>query len=70
MVPVWCVSFVTFNEPVVDHMLLGLKGAVWKRVRSVMTPTFSSGKVKHTLGLVTDCAANLVKYFNKNIDQG
>ena len=63
-------SFSTFNEPVMDHMLLGLKGSVWKRVRSVMTPTFSSGKVKQTLTLVNDCATNLVKYFNKQLDQG
>uniref|UniRef100_A0A2P2I7R7 Cytochrome P450 6k1-like n=1 Tax=Hirondellea gigas TaxID=1518452 RepID=A0A2P2I7R7_9CRUS len=63
-------SFVTFNEPVMDHMLLGLKGKVWKRVRAVMTPTFSSGKVKQTLTLVNDCASNLMKYFNKQHDQG
>ncbi|XP_050694168.1 cytochrome P450 6B7-like [Eriocheir sinensis] len=63
-------SFVTFNEPVMDHMLLGLKGGMWKAVRSVMTPTFSSGKVKHTLQLVKDCAKNLVTYFNKELDKG
>ncbi|KAF2367624.1 Cytochrome P450 [Trinorchestia longiramus] len=61
-------SFVTFNDPVMDHMLLGLKGSVWKRVRSVMTPTFSSGKVKQTLGLVSDCAANLITYFINKLD--
>ncbi|CAL4066031.1 unnamed protein product, partial [Meganyctiphanes norvegica] len=33
-------SFVTFNEPVMDHMLLGLKGPMWKSVRSFMTPIF------------------------------
>ncbi|KAA0202627.1 Cytochrome P450 [Hyalella azteca] len=62
-------SFVTFNDPVMDHMLLGLKGNIWKRVRSVMTPTFSSGKIKQTLGLVRDCASNLITYFNKKLDQ-
>ena len=65
-----CPSFVTFNEPVMDHMLLGLKGTTWKAVRSVMTPTFSSGKVKHTLQLVKDCAKNLVTYFNKEMEKG
>ncbi|XP_063852736.1 cytochrome P450 9e2-like [Scylla paramamosain] len=63
-------SFVTFNEPVMDHMLLGLKGTTWKAVRSVMTPTFSSGKVKQTLQLVKDCAKNLVTYFNKELEKG
>ncbi|KAK7071773.1 Cytochrome P450 3A4 [Halocaridina rubra] len=62
-------SFVIFNEPVMDHMLLGLKGNLWKAVRSVMTPTFSSGKIKHTLQLVKDCAKNLVLYFNKELDK-
>lgn len=62
-------SFVTFNEPVMDHMLLGLKGGTWKAVRSVMTPTFSSGKIKQTLPLVKDCAKNLVTYFNKELDK-
>ncbi|XP_037782395.1 probable cytochrome P450 6a14 [Penaeus monodon] len=63
-------SFVTFNEPVMDHMLLGLKGKVWKAVRSVMTPTFSSGKIKQTLQLVKDCAKNLVVYFDKELEKG
>ena len=53
-----------------DDMLLGLKGTVWKRVRSVMTPVFSSGKVRQTLSLVNDCAANLVTFFNKRLDKG
>ena len=60
----------TFNEPVMDNMLLGLKGPVWKAVRSVMTPTFSSGKIKQTLSLVKDCATNLTKYFAKEVDRG
>lgn len=62
-------SFVTFNEPVMDHMLLGLKGGMWKAVRSVMTPTFSSGKIKQTLQLVKDCAKNLIIYFNAELDK-
>lgn len=53
-----------------DHMLLGLKGKVWKAVRSVMTPTFSSGKIKQTLQLVKDCAKNLVVYFDKELEKG
>ncbi|KAL7645340.1 UNVERIFIED_CONTAM: hypothetical protein RMT77_003726 [Armadillidium vulgare] len=63
-------SFVVFNEPVMDHMLLGLKGSVWKRVRSAMTPTFSSGKIKQTFSLLNDCSENLVKYFHKKINEG
>ncbi|KAK3862998.1 hypothetical protein Pcinc_031182 [Petrolisthes cinctipes] len=62
-------SFVTFNEPVMDHMLLGLKGGMWKAVRSVMTPTFSSGKIKQTLQLVKDCARNLTTYFEQELDK-
>ncbi|XP_068241539.1 cytochrome P450 3A24-like [Palaemon carinicauda] len=62
-------SFVTFNEPVMDHMLLGLKGGLWKAVRSVMTPTFSSGKIKQTLQLVKDCAKNLCVYFDKELEK-
>ncbi|XP_076029219.1 putative cytochrome P450 6a13 [Oratosquilla oratoria] len=60
-------SFFTFNEPVMDHMLLGLKGSVWKAVRSVMTPTFSSGKIKQTMALVKECSKNLVNYFDKEL---
>lgn len=37
-------SFVMFNEPVMDHMLLGLKGNMWKSVRSVMTSNFQFWK--------------------------
>ena len=60
----------TFNDPVMDNMLIGLKGPIWKAVRSVMTPIFSSGKVKQTFSLVKDCSHNLKKYFTMEVEKG
>ncbi|KAF2358789.1 Cytochrome P450, partial [Trinorchestia longiramus] len=52
-------SFV-FNDDVIDEMLTNAKGSHWKGLRSVMSPTFSSGKMKNMFHLVKEKANVLV----------
>ncbi|XP_005103001.1 cytochrome P450 3A24 [Aplysia californica] len=40
------------QEPPLDKQLLSLKGEDWKRVRNVVSPTFTSGKIKRMTPLV------------------
>ena len=47
---------------VFEDMLIVLKGAKWKETRSVMTPTFSSSKLKAMYQLTLDNAQNLAQY--------
>lgn len=47
--------------------LFFLKGDHWKRVRAMMTPTFTSGKIKRMFRLLDGCANDLVEHFEEQI---
>nr|XP_039269251.1 cytochrome P450 3A21-like [Styela clava] len=48
--------------------LSNLHGKQWKRVRSTMTPTFSSSKLKQMCGIIDWCAGNTVDALNRKIE--
>lgn len=52
-----------FGNPIIDRMLVSLDGEEWKRVRTIMTPTFSSGKIKTMCYLIKECACVLRNNF-------
>lgn len=53
------------------HFLITLKDDHWRAVRSISSPTFSSGKIKDIFQLLQTCAENLVRQHEKIIrDQG
>ncbi|XP_067946118.1 cytochrome P450 3A11-like [Watersipora subatra] len=45
--------------------LLLIKDDHWKHVRSTLTPTFTSGKLKQMHGVITDCADRFMEYIHK-----
>jgi cytochrome P450 family 6 len=47
------------NSPYTENMLLNIKGQHWKNVRAILTPTFSSGKLKAMENLVEQCGQQL-----------
>ncbi|CAH0723090.1 unnamed protein product, partial [Brenthis ino] len=50
------------NEPrYLSRSLLNLKGSEWKAVRSLITPTFSSARIKNMFPLVQHCCNQLVE---------
>lgn len=50
------------NSPYTENMLLNIKGQHWKSVRALLTPTFSSGKLKAMGSLVDQCGQQLAAY--------
>ena len=50
--------------------LLLLKGAEWKETRSVMSPTFSSSKIKAMHQLTLNSAQNLAQHVRKEMTEG
>ncbi|KAL3832686.1 hypothetical protein ACJMK2_024307, partial [Sinanodonta woodiana] len=50
----------------VNKSVLMLHGADWARVRKIITPTFSSGKLKLMVSEINRCGAVLAKTFQKN----
>lgn len=60
----------TFNfkdSPYVKNMLINLKGTEWKDVRHLMTPAFSSGKLKAMQSLICTVGEQMTDYLNKDI---
>ena len=49
----------TRNPPYLENMLINIKGQHWKNVRALMTPTFSSGKLKFMENLVNQCGVQM-----------
>ncbi|GIY36641.1 cytochrome P450 3A6, partial [Caerostris darwini] len=51
-------------------MLSIIRGEDWKRVRTIITPTFTTGKIKRMLSIFKDCANTLVNNMKANAEQG
>jgi cytochrome P450 len=46
-------------HPIVKHFLTALKGDEWRATRSLITPTFTSGKMKNMMPLMMEAADSL-----------
>ncbi|GFN81656.1 cytochrome p450 [Plakobranchus ocellatus] len=57
-------------QPPADHMLNMLKDDHWKNVRSVVSPTFSSGRVRRMYPHVAFSTTNLVKRLKESAESG
>nr|QLI62172.1 cytochrome P450 23 [Streltzoviella insularis] len=54
------------NKPrFLSRSLLNLKGSEWKGVRSILTPSFSSSRLKNMLPLLESCSQQMIEYLNK-----
>nr|XP_039265290.1 cytochrome P450 3A5-like [Styela clava] len=51
-----------------NNGLTVVSGKQWKRIRSTMTPTFSTSKLKNMFGIVEWCVDNAVAAFNKKVE--
>lgn len=56
---------VRFGDDVMDKMVSALEGRDWKRVRSVLSSTFTSNKLKKMLDILNDCITSLSENLNE-----
>lgn len=56
------------GNPIIDSFLTALSGNEWKRMRSVMSPTFTSGKMKSMFTIMNDCCHLMVDNIKQKID--
>ncbi|GFY41649.1 cytochrome P450 3A21, partial [Trichonephila inaurata madagascariensis] len=56
-------QFGSVGNPLAQSMLLSLGGEDWKRVRSIVSPTFSTAKMKRMISIIKDCAEVVVNNF-------
>ncbi|XP_054162169.1 uncharacterized protein LOC128960123 [Oppia nitens] len=55
--------------PDLSKILVNLNGDDWKRVRSITTPTFTSGKIKRMYPLMKQCVEDFAEYLRPLADQ-
>nr|XP_042910707.1 cytochrome P450 3A41-like isoform X1 [Parasteatoda tepidariorum] len=53
-----------------DNMITMAKGENWKRIRTIISPTFSTGKMKRMMGIFRDCCETLMNNLAKVAEQG
>ncbi|XP_055948651.1 cytochrome P450 3A21-like [Argiope bruennichi] len=58
------------GNSVMDSMLPNLKGEDWKRVRSIVSPTFTTGKIRRMMSIVKQCCHTLLQNLQKVSDKG
>jgi len=50
------------SEPIFQYMLTMLEGQEWKNVRSVVSPTFTTGKIRRMFENFNRCGADLIEF--------
>ncbi|GFY56534.1 cytochrome P450 3A8 [Trichonephila inaurata madagascariensis] len=55
-----------FGDPVMDNTLFFLEDEPWKRVRNVVTPAFTTSKLKKMMVLLQTCCDTLVENLTKS----
>ncbi|XP_015905340.2 cytochrome P450 3A8 [Parasteatoda tepidariorum] len=51
------------GDKISDKMISILEGDEWKKVRSIISPTFSTGKLKRVMSIFKDCSKTLIQNF-------
>ncbi|XP_074660642.1 cytochrome P450 3A9-like [Tubulanus polymorphus] len=62
-------KFIMTDSSIMNKMLTMLDDDHWKHVRSMCTPTFSSGKMRKMNDMLQDGAKNLANNFGKFVDE-
>ncbi|XP_053977984.1 cytochrome P450 9e2-like [Hylaeus volcanicus] len=57
-------------DPLLGKNLIALKGDRWREMRKVLSPTFTSAKMKIMFNLIIDCADNFTKHIAKQSKDG
>lgn len=56
------------DHPVFKHNLVNVESEQWRRIRTIVSPTFSSGKLKAMHALISRCTALLVDHLTSIVD--
>lgn len=63
-------DFLSKADRVFGKTIFGMKGQQWKDMRSILSPIFTSAKMKSMYGLLTSHVADFLKHFEKTAGNG
>ena len=58
------------GNKIMSNMMTALKGEQWKRVRSIMSPAFTSGKLKAMVPLIQRVGDDLIEFLAEKVESG
>ncbi|GBN61088.1 Cytochrome P450 3A4 [Araneus ventricosus] len=58
------------GDPIMDWNVSSVTGEDWKRIRTIITPTFSTGKIKRMMGIFKECSETVIQNFKKTTENG
>ncbi|KAF2887244.1 hypothetical protein ILUMI_18929 [Ignelater luminosus] len=56
-------------DPIFSKILVALSGQKWRDMRAVLSPSFTSNKMKFMFQLISECAEKFTEYFEKQSDK-
>lgn len=59
-----------FDDPLFMNAMFHARDEKWKRLRSIVSPTFTSGKIRSMIPLLEECYKSLDSYIEKRITSG
>ncbi|XP_012055926.1 PREDICTED: cytochrome P450 9e2-like [Atta cephalotes] len=63
-------GFADFNDPLFEKNLFSLHGEKWRNVRNLLSPSFTSSKMKMMFTLMSECAVDFAKFLSTSADKG
>ncbi|XP_025986433.1 cytochrome P450 9e2 [Solenopsis invicta] len=57
-------GFSDLNDPLFEKNLFSLRGEKWRNVRTMLSPSFTSSKMKMMFTLMSNCAENFAKFLS------
>ncbi|GBM94671.1 Cytochrome P450 3A13 [Araneus ventricosus] len=58
------------TDEIMNYVLSNLQGEDWKRIRSIISPTFSTGKIKKMMGIMKESSQTAVQNIKAMIKNG